>query len=110
MTVRIYSAASNLLATTTTDSAGAYRFTNLPTGAYFLEFAAAGYFAAAQDQGGNDALDSDVDPATGRTASFALGGGTTDASRDAGFYQPLSSIGDFVWRDLNIDGPRTEPP
>ena len=101
--VRIYSAASNLLATTLTDSAGAYRFTNLPSGAYFLEFAAAGYSAAAPDQGGNDALDSDVDPATGRTAPFALGGGTNDASRDAGFYR-LAALGDFTWEDRDGDG------
>ena len=105
VTVRIYGAASNWVATTTSGVAGAYAFANLPSGSYFLEFdAPSNHVVAAQDQGGNDALDSDVYPATGRTAPFALSGGANDVSRDAGFYQPSSSIGDFVWRDLNVDG------
>jgi len=105
VTVRIYGAASNLIATTTSGVAGAYAFANLPSGSYFLEFdVPPNHAASPQDQGGSDALDSDADSATGRTATFALGGGANDTSRDAGFYQPLSSIGDFVWRDLNIDG------
>ena len=105
VTVRIYGATSNLIATTTSGVAGAYAFANLPSGAYFLVFdAPANHVGSAPDQGGNDALDSDVDPATGRTAPFALSGGTNDTSRDAGFYQPASSIGNFVWRDLNVDG------
>ena len=103
--VRLYSAASNLLLTTTSGVAGAYAFTNLPTGNYFLQFATpTNYLATAQDQGGDDALDSDVSTNTGRTATFALGGGTNDVSRDAGFYSPPSTIGDFVWRDVNGDG------
>ncbi len=105
VTVRIYGADSNLIATTTSGVAGAYGFANLPSGTYFLEFAApADHLPALQDQGGNDALDSDIDPGTGRTAIFSLSGGTNDTSRDAGFHQPPASIGDFVWRDANLDG------
>ncbi len=102
--VRIYDPASNLLATTTSGVAGAYAFTNLPTGSYFLEFTSpTGYLATLPDQGG-DALDSDIATNTGRTAVFALAGGTNDTSRDAGFYQPVSSIGNFIWRDVNGNG------
>ena len=105
VTVRIYSGASNLLATTTSGVAGAYAFTNLPTGSYFLEFVTpTNYLPALQDQGGNDALDSDISTNTGRTATFTLSGGTNDATRDAGYYQPASSLGNFVWRDVNSDG------
>lgn len=105
VTVRLYSAASNLVAETASGGDGAYGFSGLPAGAYFLEFVTpTNYLATAQNQGSNDALDSDVDPATGRTAVFTLSGGANDTSRDAGFYQPSSSLGDFVWRDVNVDG------
>ena len=104
-TVRLYDAVSNLLLTATSGVDGAYAFTDLPSGSYFLEFATpSNYLATAQDQGGDDALDSDVGTNTGRTAVFALSGGTNDATRDAGFYQPSSAIGDFVWRDVDGDG------
>ncbi|MDD2239436.1 MAG: SdrD B-like domain-containing protein [Kiritimatiellae bacterium] len=105
VSVRLYSAASNLVAETVSGPNGAYGFSGLPTGAYFLEFVTpSNYLATAQNQGSSEALDSDMDPATGRTAVFTLSGGTNDTSRDAGFYQPSSSLGDFVWRDVNVDG------
>jgi uncharacterized repeat protein (TIGR01451 family) len=103
--VRLYSSASNLLLTTTSGVAGAYAFTNLPTGSYFLEFVTpTNYLPTVQDAGGDDALDSDISTNTGRTATFTLSGGTNDTSRDAGYYQPVSSIGNFVWRDVNGNG------
>ena len=103
--VRLYDSVSNLLLTTTSRVAGAYAFTNIPSGSYFLEFLApTNYLPTLQDQGGDDALDSDMSTNTGRTAVFALGGGTNDATRDAGYYQPVSSIGNFVWRDVDGDG------
>jgi uncharacterized repeat protein (TIGR01451 family) len=103
--VRLYSADSNLVAATTSGVAGAYGFSNLPSGAYFLEFEApTNHVAAPQDQGVNDALDSDIGPATGRTAVFVLSGGTNDTSRDAGYDQPTATLGDFVWRDFDFDG------
>jgi len=105
VTVRIYSAASNLLATTVSATNGAYSFSNLPTGTYFLEFVTpSNYLNAAQDQGGNDALDSDISTGNGRTANFTLSGGTNDTTRDAGYAQPPSTIGDYVWFDANTNG------
>ncbi|HOO20846.1 MAG TPA: SdrD B-like domain-containing protein, partial [Kiritimatiellia bacterium] len=103
--VQLYDTQTNLLLTTTSGVNGAYAFTNLPTGDYFLDFSApSNYTATAQDQGGSDALDSDISTNTGQTAVFTLSGGTTDTTRDAGFYQPASSIGNFVWNDLDGDG------
>ncbi len=102
--VRLYDTQTNLLLTTTSGVAGAYAFTNLPTGSYFLEFATpTNYLVTARDQGGSDALDSDINT-NGFTAAFTLTGGTSDTTRDAGFYQPPSSIGNFVWNDLDGDG------
>ena len=103
--VRLYSADSNLVAATTSGVAGAYGFASLPSGSYFLEFEPpTNHVAAPQDQGILDELDSDIDPATHRTAAFVLSGGTNDTSRDAGYGQPTATLGDFVWRDVDFDG------
>ena len=104
LVVRLYGAASNLLATTTSGVDGAYAFTDLAPGTYFLGFTNPPlYRFTLRDQGGDEALDSDADPATGRTAPLTLVSGQTDASRDAGFYQP-ATLGDFAWHDLNANG------
>lgn len=103
--VRLYDSTSNLVLTTTSGVNGAYAFTNLPSGSFFLEFVTpSNYVITAQDQGGDDALDSDLSTNTGRTAVFALSGGTNDTTHDAGYYQPSSSLGNFVWRDVDGDG------
>jgi uncharacterized repeat protein (TIGR01451 family) len=84
--VRLYDASSNVVNTTTSSATGAYSFTNLPTGDYFLEFVAPTNFTLTlQDQGGNDGVDSDASPVSGRTALFNLPPGTVDNTRDAGF-------------------------
>ncbi|MGD9780981.1 MAG: SdrD B-like domain-containing protein, partial [Kiritimatiellia bacterium] len=102
--VRLYGGSSNLLATTSTGADGAYGFSILPTGLYFLEFVPpADHWVSLQDQGGDDALDSDIHTDTGRTAVFALSGGTHDTSRDAGFFQ-TATLGDYVWEDVDRDG------
>lgn len=58
------------------------------------------------DQGNNDAFDSDVHPATGRTIVTNLEAGETDATWDLGLYlagKP-ASIGDRVWFDSSANG------
>jgi protocatechuate 3,4-dioxygenase beta subunit len=91
------------IASTTTDAAGLYAFRDLGPGKYSVKFAAVdGYLFTKQDQGGNDALDSDVD-ASGKTAQFSLASGVNDTSRDAGLVK-VSSIGDTVWEDVNYNG------
>ena len=102
--VTLYDAATNALGVTTTDVAGAYAFTNLVPGAYFVGFAPpAGYEITLLNQGGDPALDSDADRITGFTVPTVLISGENDPTWDAGLYLP-ASLGDFVWNDLDADG------
>jgi uncharacterized repeat protein (TIGR01451 family) len=104
VTVTLYDAATNSLGTTTTDASGLYAFTNLVPGTYFVGFTPpTGWQVTLQDQGGDDALDSDADPVTGYTIPTVLISGENDPTWDAGLYRP-ASLGDFVWDDLNADG------
>ena len=93
----------SVVGVTTTDVAGAYAFTNLIPGAYYVGVAVpGGWDVSPQDQAG-DALDSDVDVATGLTATITLVSGQNDPDWDAGLYLP-ASLGDFVWLDVDGDG------
>ncbi|MEF3273850.1 MAG: carboxypeptidase regulatory-like domain-containing protein, partial [Chloroflexus sp.] len=91
--------------TTTTDVDGSYRFTGLAPGVYQIRLndIPTGLTFSPADSGSDDALDSDVDPSTGRTADFTLVSDQTDLSRDAGLY-PLLSLGNLVWVDENNNG------
>ncbi|MBM4461658.1 MAG: hypothetical protein FJ011_28525, partial [Chloroflexi bacterium] len=102
VTVNLRDVVGAIVATTTTNALGQYSFT-APPGTYTVEFVKpAGYTFTLQDQGGNDNLDSDPNPATGQTASFAVVSGQTKNDMDAGLYQP-AAIGDYVWYDTNAD-------
>ena len=102
--VTLYDSAGNQVATTTTDGNGDYSFTGLVIGDYYVVFdQPAGLVFSQQDQGGDDALDSDADPATGRTATFHIDPGENDPDWDAGVTPP-ASIGNRVWNDANADG------
>ena len=48
-------------------------------------------------------MQSKPDPTTGFTSGLELSSGEYDPTIDAGFYEP-SSIGDFVWEDINANG------
>ncbi len=85
VTVRLYDASGAKIAETRSDSNGRYIFTDLQPSDYTLEFVASGYTLTQPDQGGDDARDSDPDPATGRTAAVSLAGGQAAADWDAGF-------------------------
>ncbi|GAB3691860.1 hypothetical protein GCM10027592_10210 [Spirosoma flavus] len=97
-----------VVATTSTDANGMYRFNGLTPGIpYSVSFTTpAGFTATLQHQhiDGNDDLDSDADPITGLTPSVTLAAGEFNLSLDAGFYVPRASLGDFVWNDLNQNG------
>lgn len=105
VTVKLYVCGSDTpLDDTTTDADGYYSFTGLVPGEYCVEFVApGGYSFSPADQGGDDALDSDADPLTGKTACTTLDPGENDTTWDAGLYIP-ASIGDFVWFDLDSNG------
>ncbi|MBC8160676.1 MAG: carboxypeptidase regulatory-like domain-containing protein, partial [Roseiflexaceae bacterium] len=107
--VQLYNAGNTLLATTATDAAGAYLFSNLLLGDYYVVFTPpANYAFSPQDTGGNtaasDLTDSDADPTTRRTITTSLAPGETDISWDAGIYYTKVALGNRIWKDTNDDG------
>lgn len=83
---------------------GIYQFTDVPPGNYTITFTLpAGYDEYTSDNLGNDASDSDADPATGETANINVESGDNLTTWDAGFYI-FSTIGDLVWHDENANG------
>jgi protocatechuate 3,4-dioxygenase beta subunit len=88
----------------TTLADGAYSFTNVPIGSYYVKFTvASGYFFSPQNVGGNEAIDSDADLTTGKSATFSITSGQVVSDVDAGMYKK-GAIGDRAWKDLNADG------
>ncbi|MDA0323257.1 MAG: C25 family cysteine peptidase, partial [Verrucomicrobia bacterium] len=82
------------IASTTTalvgGASGVYQFTGLPPGDYFVEVVPpAGFVISPQDIGGDDTIDSDIDPVTGLTAIVNLESGETDNTVDGGIFSPL---------------------
>ncbi len=76
------------------------------TGTYFVEFELpAGYEFTTQEQGSDDALDSDADPVTGRTNLIQLAPGETNLTIDAGLIGTGSIHGE-KFDDLDGDGVR----
>ncbi|MFC7477028.1 SdrD B-like domain-containing protein [Dankookia sp. GCM10030260] len=93
----------SLVASQATGAGGTYRFALLPPGDYRVQVVApAGYRLTLADRAG-DALDSDADPATGRTGSYTLTAGQDVTSADIGLFQPVA-IGDRAFEDLNGNG------
>jgi hypothetical protein len=88
----------SVIATKNTDASGNYSFTGLQPGTYSVRFPTTGLTAANQ---GNDASDSDADPATGTTTT-TLDAGEYDPTLDAG-YLP-AALGDRIWTDSNKNG------
>ena len=87
VTVQLLGCDGTVLRSTTTDASGRYSFAGLPAGSYRLAFAApAGstFVISTAGQGGNAALDSDID-ASGRTACISVGPGESRTDIDAGF-------------------------
>ncbi|MEZ0540210.1 SdrD B-like domain-containing protein [Fibrella arboris] len=93
-----------VVATATTNAAGFYSFTGLTPGVpYSVSFSApAGYFATSANSG-NDASDSDGNPATGLTGVYTLTANETNPTVDMGYYRP-ASLGDYVFEDANRNG------
>ncbi|MBC7886119.1 MAG: hypothetical protein H7X99_11635, partial [Saprospiraceae bacterium] len=89
---------------TTTDFFGLYEFNLLPAGQYNITFEKKqGFLFTNPDIGSDDSIDSDADVNTGITSPINLSSTTLINDIDAGFYR-YSSIGDFVWNDLNNNG------
>jgi SdrD B-like domain len=120
-TVSLLTDTDNLVAATTTDATGRYQFSNLRAGRYRLQFTGMPAHRRFTERaaGADNGLDSDPDPATGRTAVFKLAQGApnlvpvTDADASSTDFENQTvnaglvgaySVGDMVWRDNNGDG------
>ncbi|NUQ38736.1 MAG: carboxypeptidase regulatory-like domain-containing protein [Caldilineales bacterium] len=100
--VNLLDSGGGFVISTTTDANGVYTFT-APPGDYIVEFEPpTGYEITRQDEGVDDAVDSDADPVTGRTGVITLTAGAVIADVDAGLYQPVT-IGDFIFLDPNAN-------
>ena len=103
--VELYDGLGVLEDSTTTSGSGQYAFFGLESGTYYLGFTApTGTVFTARDQGGDDAVDSDVNSANGTTAPFVFSGGELRTDWDAGLVDNLAQIGDRVWLDSDGDG------
>jgi uncharacterized repeat protein (TIGR01451 family) len=105
LTVTLYeSGGAQVGVPATTNGTGNYNFTGLAIGDYYVTFThPSGYEFSSQDLGGNDTLDSDANPITGRTTITTLVPDENDTSWDAGIHE-LGSIGDTIWNDKNNNG------
>ncbi len=90
VTVQLFNCEGVLLDEMLTDGDGLYLFDNLPAGGYYVKFSnlPADYVFTSQNQGGDDALDSDADINTGETECTTLDAGEIDLTWDAGIYKP----------------------
>ena len=107
VTVTLYDNANNPVATTITDANGFYTFSNVLPGTYSVGFStipASSNFTTQNAAGSTAANNSDVDPATGRTATFTLVAGQSKTDIDAGLVSYKAAVGDFVWHDVNRNG------
>jgi uncharacterized repeat protein (TIGR01451 family) len=103
VTVNLYDGNSNLLDSTLTDASGAYLFTNLEEGTYFIGFVQPpDYVFVPVDTGGDDTIDSDANKNTGYTELFTLTGGTNDLKWDAGLR--LAEFGLTISKSSSLGG------
>ncbi len=87
VTVHLLRAADGaILQTRITGADGAFLFA-APSGSYQMEaMPPAGYAISPLDAGGNDEIDNDLDPGTGRSAVFGVSINGSDTSRDGGMF------------------------
>jgi hypothetical protein len=90
VTVYLYDCEGNELDNTVTDANGLYMFCDLDAGTYVVKFVLPpDYVFSPQNQGADDAVDSDANPADGMTECITLDWGDHDMTWDAGIYMPV---------------------
>jgi hypothetical protein len=95
---------------TVTGASGDYSFDGVPDGDHVVQFRLPEELGfTRRDAGDDDALDSDVDPFTGRTDPVTVAGTPAD-SVDAGLLAVPDAlvIGGLVWEDADDDGIRDD--
>lgn len=106
VTVTLYQG-SNTIATAITNEDGLYLFPNLNAGSYEVGFSTVPEmkFTVKDATTESAGTDSDVDPATGKTASISLAAGEVNLKIDAGLYVEIPArLGNYVWSDRDKDG------
>ncbi len=103
VTVVLYDDDGNIVATTTTDSAGDYSFTGLPDGTYTVDVTddfnvLNGYWHSDGPNDGDDNNSQD-DPYT-----VSVSGGETNTTADFGYYILPAAASNFVFYDVDWDG------
>ncbi len=95
--------AGDLLASDVTGVDGLYAFADLQPGDYCLQFSdlPTGWIISPQNQGADDTVDSDADPATAQIGNIPLAG--DDNQQDMGVYAE-GSVGGTVFCDANANG------
>jgi protocatechuate 3,4-dioxygenase beta subunit len=108
VTLVLLNSSNQVVATTTTDAFGNYKFCNLVPGTYSVRVTPpANYTLSPKSQGGNTNLDSDFDIVTYTTSVITLNAGDNRTDVDGGlkFNQAITaSVGDRVWFDTNANG------
>jgi uncharacterized repeat protein (TIGR01451 family) len=103
--VTLYTATGSIVGSTFTNSAGAYVFSNITPGNYYIKFTPlAQYSFINANSGSNDNIDSDVTGAFGQgtTSLFTVLPGVNNLTVDAGLYI-CTKIGELVWYDVDKD-------
>jgi len=103
--VKLHDCGGAVIATTITDANGNYLFTNLNPGDYYVEFVLpTDYVFSAQDQGSDDAVDSDADVNTGKTVCTNLIANENDVTWDAGMYKVAA-----IHPDIKVEKTASNP-
>ncbi len=108
--VALYSCADVQISTFVTNPKGLYFFPMLLAVDYYIKFTLPNGYVFTSKDAGPDTLDSDADPATGKTECISLAGSTADLTWDAGLYAGRAdtvvngTVGGRIWLDANRDG------
>ncbi|MCB1227923.1 MAG: carboxypeptidase regulatory-like domain-containing protein, partial [Verrucomicrobiales bacterium] len=104
--VTLHNSAGDAIGYTTTNAVGYYNFWDLDPGDYYVSVPTTlpdGCIIGTPDVPPDDCVDSDGDPVTGESAITTLDPGENETCIDFGFISPKASLGDYVWKDLNLN-------
>jgi 5-hydroxyisourate hydrolase-like protein (transthyretin family) len=112
VTVTLYDAAGNPVASTITDGSGKYKFTNLVPSSYTVGFTPpVDYTFTTPSSLADDSTDKNSDASAtpgatfGRSGLITLASGEYDSTVDAGLVSSITqNVGNKVWFDTNKDG------